>query len=276
MAVRRQAVRYRSRRDDARIDALFRDVREGSLVVDVPEFGGAFEMAFQSHVFRRVLKFRSYEPDLARLVGRYLDPRRDAIDVGANVGLFAVLFAKMVVEGGRVVAIEPTPSALRYLHGNIRRNGVEETVSVFEGVATDARGTFDLNVIPGQEEYSTLGDLVHPTIVGRQGATMTVAGDTIDNIVSDRGLRPGFVKIDTEGAELRVLRGARNTLEEHRPIVICEVSDTLLASFGASSTDVVTVLEDTGYRVSDAHHPARPVARPFVGEVLAVPAEEAR
>ncbi len=248
---------------------LFRNVESGSLVVRVREFGGSFEIDFRSHILRRILEHHSYEPILASLAGKLIDPNKDVIDVGSNVGFFTVLASQIIGSRHKVLAIEPTPSGLLLLKKNIRRNSRAHSVIVYGGVAMDRKGSFPLNIIPGMEEYSSIGKELHPCTLNISRQTTIVEGDTIDNLVSRYKLRPGFMKIDVEGAEYQALKGALKTLRKYRPVIVCELSDILLRGFGVHSGMVVRLLTKIGYRVTAIDSPEKGIQEPFIGDILA-------
>jgi FkbM family methyltransferase len=238
---------------------------EGSVTVGLPEFGGSFQIGHRSHILRRIILSGDYEPDLKSIVTELAPKDRDAIDVGANAGLFAVLIGRSILPERRVMAIEPTPGPYRNLAANVERNGLAEKVILFNGVVGEAEGEFSLNVIEGMEEYSSLGALVHPSITGRSSKAVVVPGETIDRLVKRFNLDPGFMKIDTEGAELLVLRGATETLGTSRPVILSELNDSLLAATGSTKQMVFDLLRCAGYRVLECHYDAN--------EILALPKE---
>jgi len=253
------------------IHVAFSNVEDGSLVVRIPNLGGSFEIDFRSHILLRVLRKKTYEADLVSLAAKHLNPGRDILDIGANVGLLTVFFAHAIHSPHRVLAVEPTPLAQQYLRRNIARNSVADKVVVYEGLVAEKPGSYELNVIPGKEEYSSLGNIVHTSISGEKFQAIKVNGETVDNLVTRFGLHPGFVKIDTEGAELFVLRGALQTLQRERPALLMEISDRLLASLGCSSQQVFDLLRENGYRMVNADDPAGAVSSPYEGSILALP-----
>jgi FkbM family methyltransferase len=243
---------------------LWRVVEGGSLVVRLPTFHGSFEIGSHSEILQRILVTGNYEPEVAKIVCDNIDPNRDAIDVGANVGLFTVLLSNLVSSANKVLAIEPTPGALKYLRRNIDMNNQGSRVLVFDGVASNAPGEAKLNVVAGMEEYSTLGTMAHPAVSGLSHEQLVVPSDTIDNLATRFGLRPGFLKIDTEGSEHEVLLGCEQTMLTHRPIVLCESwSDTVMSAAGRVPGAVTDLLNRRGYVTSECAE----------GELLAIPAE---
>lgn len=249
---------------------LFKGVEGGSLRVWVKNIPGVFEFNVRSHILRRILEEKQYEPEIVNLIEKYLNTKKDAVDIGANVGLYTVLMSKLLDRGRKVLSIEPTPAALEYLHKNIAGNESAKSVVVYEGIVTDRKGTFQLNVIPGMEEYSSLGTIVHESVQSENNKPISVKGDTIDHLVDRLRLSPGLLKIDTEGAEYKVLSGAQATLAKHRPIIIAEISDRMLRSTKANSDLVVNLLKRYGYNITSISNPSEPVAFPYEGEIIAI------
>lgn len=271
LAARRAWLTRRGRAAIARFERFGR-LFAADPVLKLDAFGGVFELSPESHLLARIALDGHYEPDLAAVCRAHLDPSRDAIDVGANVGFYAVMMAQ-ALPSRRVLAIEPTPAALARLRANLARNGVADRVTVVEGAAADGVGHFDLAVIRGREEYASFGPLVHSSVSGEAHHTVRVPTTPLDDLVEASGLTPGFVKIDVEGAEEAVLKGASRTLERDRPVVLAELNDDLLRQQGSSARAVLALLSDAGYVLSDPAHPGeRPGLRPY-GDVLAVPRE---
>ena len=250
--------------------SLFESVEKGCLAVRVPDFGGIFEVDLQSHILRRLLRDKNYEPELVMIVKAYVDSQKDVLDIGANIGLFTVLLSKTISGKNRVLAVEPTPLALHYLRRNIERNDIQNII-VFEGVATNKKGNFVLNTISGMEEYSSLGEIVNEVKRGRPTESIEVKGDTVDNLVREYNLNPGFIKIDAEGAECLVFSGALGTIKKYKPVIISELSESLLANFGETSETIFKFLRENGYQIINPALPGFPVKSPFSGEFLAIP-----
>lgn len=254
-------------------DSIIKSADKGNLVISLPDFLGSFKFDFRSDILKNILIFKTYEPSLTQLIKAHLDPNKDVIDVGANVGLFSVLFSKLLSKSNKVLAIEPTPSALRNLYYNVEKNDCLDSIRIFEGVASDSQGNFQIKVIAGMEEYSTLGNMVHPSILQKPYDRIDVKGETIDNLASLFDLNTGFIKIDTEGAEYKVLKGARRTIERYHPYILSELSDILLESFGANSKMVIKLLEDCGYKIIDTDFPDKPISYPYNGNIFAFQSE---
>jgi FkbM family methyltransferase len=274
--LRRMITRYRNSIPTEDCFAiLFEPVIAGTLVVRLPKYGGDFEIDARSHILSRILTTKEYEPRKKDIINRYFgEQKMDAIDVGANIGLFTVLFSKLLCSYNRVLSIEPNPYAVSLLHKNIAMNGYTDRVIVFEGVVAERSGNVRLHMIPGMPEYSCIESITHPAMKEKSTQAHAVDATSLDALVNRFNLRPGFIKIDTEGSEYHVLRGAEDTLKKYRPVVLCEIRDDLLSCIGHNSEEIILLMEDFGYRVLNIDAPEVPVRAPFIGEILALPKVE--
>lgn len=238
----------------------FQLIRGGTIVIDAPDYLGTFNLDAQSHLFRRLAQSGSFEPACAAAVKRLLPLDRDAIDVGANIGFFSVLFGKLLGPSQRILAIEPIPHALKFLQTNIDANGLTNKVKVFEGAAGESRSTQTMEFVSGREEYSALR-VVHPSVAADHKTKVNVIVETIDALVEVNGLNPGFIKLDVEGSEVSALRGAHATISHFRPRLLVEYAPSLLQECGSSGAELLQLLRAHDYDLKWLSE----------GEVLALP-----
>ena len=157
---------------------------------------------------------------LERFMIRELRPGGTAIDVGANVGFFSLLAARLVGPEGRVVAAEPSGAPLAYLRRNMA--GVPGVEIVEKALAAEA-GTVTFHEAEGAAMVSSSTSAAHIAGRSRHVRRYTVPATTLDALVAERGLVPDLVKLDVEGGELAVLTGGSEVLSRHRPAVAMEV-----------------------------------------------------
>jgi FkbM family methyltransferase len=246
---------------------IFSNVEEGSLVVTLNNIHGRYEIDSRSHILQRILITKEYEPITVDLIKKYTIREKDAINIGANIGLFTNLLADLIDENNKVLSIEPIPGAFKYLGANIERNRNKGKIITYQGIAFDKPGIFKINLVPGNEEYSSVGEIVHPAMKDHKSKVIEVNGDTIDHLVENYQLRPGIIVIDVEGAELQVLSGAINTIEKYKPIIITELDDLLLEKLNSSSDQIIKILENSGYIVRDIE--GKKLKYPFTGNIIA-------
>lgn len=179
-------------------------------------------------------------------------------DVGANVGFFTLLAARLTGPTGRVVAFEPSPPAIPGLRENVALNGLDH-VEIVESAVAGAPGRARLLQV-GQHSWSHLEDRGrHP------GTTAVVEVDvtTVDAEVAAGRPAPDVVKIDVEGSEIAVLEGMRDTLAAHGPALVIELH--------ATNREVMDLLDAAGYRAENLEGPS-PVREAGPVHLLARPA----
>jgi FkbM family methyltransferase len=175
------------------------------------------------------------EPEVQAVLQKYLRPGMTFYDIGANIGFFSLLAARLVGASGRVVAFEADPEVALRLREHVTRNR-DAPISVEEKAvwcSSDAVlfARADTNTSPDRG----LGHVVAQTIDGILPDTIRIESVSLDQYVSTSA-PPDFLKCDVEGAEVEVFRGARKLLREKSPGILCEMhSDenrlTLLEQF---------------------------------------------
>jgi FkbM family methyltransferase len=250
-------------------ESLFSNVTEGSLVVKIKDIPGIFEIDARSDILKIILIGKGYEPHIISLVKKNCKQDKDAINIGANIGIFTILLASLINKERKVLAIEPTPLAFEYLTSNVKRNKLDGKVILFNGLCTDKKGKYNLNIIQGKEEYSSIGESFHQSRIKEKIDNIEVEGDTINNLVTSHNLNPGTIVIDVEGAEMKVLNGAKEVIEQFAPVIILEIHSENLIKQGSSSKEVIDFLLKLGYSICDIT--GNKLTHPFTGNVIATP-----
>jgi FkbM family methyltransferase len=188
------------------------------------------------------------DPMLFRLASELVRPGDAVWDIGANVGLFSFAAAAIAGERGRAVAVE----ADTWLVGLLRRSAALHgddgiRVDVLPAAVSDRLGVSRFNIARRGRAASFLAEASGSTQTGGVREVQLVPTVTLDWLL-DQVPAPRFVKIDVEGAELAVLRGARRLLSTARPVVLCEI-------FGETRREVDALLGEHGYELHDADLP---------------------
>ncbi|CAL2080245.1 putative Methyltransf_21 domain-containing protein [Tenacibaculum sp. 190524A05c] len=251
---------------EANYNRILSNVVGGNIVVDVKNIPGNYEFDFRSDILRRILISKVYEPEIVDAILKNLPENADAINIGANVGLYTNLLAQNM-KNNKVLAIEPTKSAYNLLTRNIERNNNKENVITFKGIISDVKGNFTINTVVGKEEYSSIGNLVHTSINEEPYETEEISGITLDELTQEHKLNPKLLVIDVEGAEYKVLKGAKKTLEKSQPIIISELDDKLLVAQETDSKEIISFLEALNYEVKDVD--GGKIQYPFTGNIIA-------
>jgi FkbM family methyltransferase len=208
-------------------------------------FGAALTGNTADFIQRFVYYFGVWEPHVSALFAR-LRPGDVAIDVGANVGYYTLLASRLVGPGGRVVAVEACPPIFATLERHVRLNGATN-VRLVPAAALAADGHVEIHVPAAVNLGAT--SVLRPEN-GAVAATHRVVGRPLADLVHpDELRRTRLVKIDTEGAELEVLRGFDRAFDALPPQVefLVEVSPERLARLGASAAELHAFMLDRGF-----------------------------
>jgi len=193
----------------------------------------------------------SFEGDVANAMVRVLREGDVAVDVGANIGYLTVLASLLVGPTGRVVAFEPDPENLVRLRTNLALND-GSNVTVIQKAVTDRAGEVEFFINSDNSGGNALWDPAQFPGNVKCLATprpLRVAGTTLDAEWEQLGLpAPRLIKIDTEGAEQRVLEGMRGLLGRQDPhFVIAEYHPFGLEKMGSSEERLRGFVEGLGY-----------------------------
>jgi len=194
----------------------------------------------ESAIGRRANEGRPYEPEMYELFRQALRPGMVVVDVGAHEGLFTHLAAALVGPTGRVWAIEPAPGNFRVLG---RKAAAFPHVTAVHAAASDRNGIarFALDA-----DNSTRHSLFTAN-VGRRWRSWPVRTVALARVLPADLPRLDLIKIDTQGAEPQVLRGARPAIKKHRPVIVFELWPTGWRSGGHEPAAVLDSLTRLGY-----------------------------
>jgi FkbM family methyltransferase len=197
---------------------FYREMRTAQLASRFVDTGLGFRFAGNPHYLSP-----SWEAHEKRIIGDYLSQVSVFIDVGANHGFYSCLAA---MAGAEVAAIEPEEGNLRFLKSNVAANGL--AVEIFPMAVADKPGTLELY---GDGDMASL----IPGWAGSRAAFRQIAPvNTLDNLFAGRWPdRPLFIKVDVEGVEAAVLKGASDLIRRRDAIWLIETFPT---SFGGAAS----------------------------------------
>ena len=185
----------------------------------------------------------SYEPEVCAVFESILRPGMSVLDLGANIGFFALLAAQIVGPTGSVTAVEPNPRNVRLLEASRRANGFAQ-LTILQVAAGAENGLLVLNT-----SYSNGTTAGLPAEIATLLAAETVPALRIDALLPP-GRRIDLIKIDVEGAEYPALRGCEATIRRDRPAIISEFSPGLMPGIsGIDGPGYLRWLVGLGYRL---------------------------
>ncbi len=199
----------------------------------------------------------TYEKDdEAQIFLSYLKPGMTVIDIGANIGLYSLLAGKTVGSTGRVIAFEPVPEIFERLGRHISLNGLTNILPQRIAISdTNGTGTFFLG------RTGSSGSLFRQ----ETSRSIRVNTETLDSFLRRKEIRKvDAVKVDAEGAEMRIVRGMqRLLLSSEKPLLMFEILPPALQPAGSSAEEIFDDIVSYGYAAFlMTRGEIRPVTRP--------------
>jgi len=206
----------------------------------------------------------NYEFEMKYLENQ-MQPGNVMVDVGANLGIYSMIAGKLVGDHGKVLAFEPSFTTFEFLKKNQILNGLKN-ISCFPVALSDTAGTATLY------HSSDIGSHSLGQIDG-MGNLEEIEMTTMDKVVATEGLeRIDLIKIDVEGAEELVLKGAEMSIKRWRPTVIFERHINLPERLGLPADGAWNFLADLGYHFYRVNSQGRlqALSSPLIGNIIAL------
>jgi FkbM family methyltransferase len=204
----------------------------------------------------------NHEPEVQELLASVLKPGQVYYDVGANVGFFVVIAARIVGSSGHVVCFEPLPANASQIEYNARLNHFSNITVRCEALGGSNRTeVFQTSSEPTWGMLSTVGKAPE-----QSSGQIPVQVHTLDSLCKAGHLpAPDVIKMDIEGAEAEALEGAMETLTRYRPLLVIELHRT--------NASVCAILESLGYVSTVLGSPIAVKDVEWDANILAVPRE---
>lgn len=208
--------------------------------------------AFPDLLTRHMLFEGLYQEDVLYALRALAREGDTVLDVGGHHGLMAIVSGLAVGRSGRVVSFEPSPDARGYLRRHVELNKLPN-VTVEDLALSDRDGTASFFAQTGDVSWNST--LVKEFADFENSRNMVrfeqieVRTTTLDGWVAASGCVPNLIKIDTEGSEFLVLKGALATIRQHRPTLIMEFNPESARFARTSIGEVVELLKGLSYKL---------------------------
>jgi len=204
-----------------------------------------------------------YEPDKTQTICTLLKPGMTFIDIGSNKGDFSLLAAKIVEDTGAVLAFEPELDNCHWMRRSMELNGYNN-ITLYDIALGDTNEPTQLYL----GEKSGWHSLIPSTLNPDQG-TIDIQMRALDDVLGDIECKHvDMIKIDVEGAELKVLEGAKSTLSNNKEIILLI---DIHPQLGVDPAEICDFLETQGFSIHDIKHPHSKLSHvaPDLQEILA-------
>jgi FkbM family methyltransferase len=224
--------------------ALFGRIDQQIVVRD----GVTYDLDLSQGIDFAIFLANMYERRTRAALRKLVTPGSLVLDIGANIGAHTLSLAQLVGPGGRVMAFEPTDFAFRKLSRNLELNpSLAARVDAYHCFLTAGDGTGVPNAIHSSWPLTVEAGL-HAKHLGRAMQTGAAQARSLDSILNERAHRKvQLVKLDVDGFECDVLRGATALLRDTRPIFVMELAPYVLEERGTSLDELLSHFLSSGY-----------------------------
>jgi FkbM family methyltransferase len=204
---------------------------------------------FPDLLTRHMLFEGMYQQDVLLALRNLVHLGDCVVDVGGHHGLMAVVAGKAAGPQGVVVSFEPNPTARQIFLENCEVNHVRN-VRLEPLALSDCPGVATFYVQKGHVTWNSSFFADFSSQHNRDRTEqIEVNVTTLDSYVADHGLQPAFIKIDAEGSEFLILRGAMKTIRTYRPVLSVEFNPESAKSANTTVGEMRKSLENLGYRL---------------------------
>ncbi len=206
------------------------------------ENGIAFNISTKKNSMSKSLILQEHtESNETKFLKKIIKPGQTVLDVGANFGWYSIHFSNWVGQSGKVFAFEPVPEIYEELTSNIKLNFCQN-ITVFNC----ALGNQNESVLFNVSEFEGGSGASSENL--KFGKKIKVSKHKLDDLMNDQNLdNIDFLKIDIEGGELNMLKGAEKLIEKYKPKILLEIVDIHCDRFEYLPEDVYNFLFNKGY-----------------------------
>jgi FkbM family methyltransferase len=201
---------------------------------------GTFIIFPNDAIAQHIKSGKQWEPHFKEVISKLITPGDVVIDAGANFGYNGVLMGKQTGPNGTLISFEPQRIIYQQMNGNLILNGIYNAIT-FQAALGDGSIT-STNMAPVNYNLSwvNIGD----TSIGEGGEEVNVY--KLDDIAIER---LNFIKLDVQGYELFMLKGAENHLKTFQPDLFVEIEPHQLKKFNVTEDQLKDYIKSLGYRM---------------------------
>jgi FkbM family methyltransferase len=200
---------------------------------------------YKNNYLSNLIFSNQFEEDIVSFITSNLNNGDCFIDIGANIGFFSLITSSVVSENGLVLAFEPTDDTFIKLDENIRQNGLSN-IKYYRVALSDYEGTAPFNVsVDGHDAFNSFSLPQHGNEYKPETVDVKMLDSFYDSIKAYKNRI--LLKVDVEGWEYNVIKGAVKVFRELNPVIIIEFNDENTKNSPHKCRDVYTLIQSYGY-----------------------------
>jgi FkbM family methyltransferase len=232
-----------------RMYSNYKRFRDRNRVVTRTVDGVRYELHLNQFIDSQIFYYGCFEEDTTKAIADIVRPGMTVLDIGANIGAHTFNLSKLVGDDGAVIAFEPMRWAQERLHKNLGLNSFSN-ITIEKLALSDVNKSGAASFRTSWNQYDDEGDVVEPED--------NIRFQKLDDYLVEKDTKNvDFIKLDVDGFEFKILKGAVGTLGKLRPTLLMELGCWTLEKQGDSLLRLVEFLKSLGYeffRESDSKH----------------------
>jgi FkbM family methyltransferase len=196
-----------------------------------------------NHEIDKEIALQTFEVGTTDLIKKIVKPGMKILDIGANIGYYTTIFGKLVGDNGEVWAFEPVARYREQNLWHIQANHLQDHVHLFDFALSDKSETTEITI-------DRVSATMHHVSYDKRNILENeiIRLDTLDNVSEALALpKIDFIKMDTDGHEPYVLKGAKKFFEIHRPVMVIEFAQLWLDRANSDVRELKDILDSYGY-----------------------------
>lgn len=190
-----------------------------------------------------------YEPEKTDFIKQHCVEGDVVVDIGAHIGIFTNFLAEQVGASGKVYSFEPAPLTYKILQHTIDYNNLKGNVEAYQVAVSDKEDELTFYIYDNSKISSGNSFSDHNT-AGQNPIPITVKTVSLDDFFKNKqAANISFIKIDAEGAELEILKGAEKTIKAHKPFITLEVHPKVFTPVDKVMNELYELIIAYGYSV---------------------------
>ncbi len=208
-------------------------------------------------ISRELLIFKTHEPLVTDIIKNEIKQGMFCIDIGCNIGYYALLESKLVGDKGNIITFEPSPINFRFFNDNLKLNNITN-VKAYNFAIGDNNSKINF-LIADWSNASRVVEANYPTTNTEK--IIPVAVKKLDTIIEEEGFsQVDFIRMDIEGYEFNAYEGMKNTIKKFKPKLLIEVHGNLM---GIDKTiKFLNKIEEDGYDLK--YYTPRKLDKPWI------------
>jgi len=176
-----------------------------------------------------------------------LKSKKTLLDIGAHIGLVSIPAALNMNQDSKIIAFEPSNKNYKHLKNHIKANNFTKKIKLYKNLVGEKN--CKKNFYYSKDE-SPLNSIIKVKQIEKYNS-QSINQISIDYFCKKSGIVPDIIKIDVEGAELNVLKGAKETILKYKPIIYLSVHPSHLKALGYDLKQLKDLIKSLGYKTED-------------------------